>query len=196
LGQVITRVLPVSLGEESAGQTVKIVDNSGLVSGKLKIISVILVSDVLEAHKKLVSLDRENFILYSEWICDRVSSHILSILVIIFEVRGYLIIRLCLGRVPGEGKEVLKGFINGELECPLKRDLERLLNPEQMITRKCGDTVAELICLIHWLFHTLVIIFEDSAVLHQLNFTIFQGGTTLGAIIQHGEFKARFWIDN
>ena len=81
--------------------------------------------------------------------------------------------------VPVESEEVLKRLVDCELESPLLGDLHGLLNKEKVVAGKCGNTVAELVSLVHALFHTLAIIYKESSVLHDLNTSIFKYTTSL-----------------
>jgi uncharacterized membrane protein (GlpM family) len=65
-----------------------------------------------------------------------------------------------------------------------------------VVTSKCRNSISELVCLVHTLFHTLIIIFKESSVLHDLNATILENTTSLRAIIQYCEFEASLWINN
>jgi hypothetical protein len=102
----------------------------------------------------------------------------------------------CLTGVPVEGKEVLKWLVYCKLHCPLLRNLKRLLNKEKVVAGKCRNTIAELVCLVHALFHTLAVIFKESSVLHDLNATILEHTTSLRAIIQYCELEACLCIHN
>jgi len=102
----------------------------------------------------------------------------------------------CLTSVPVESEEVLKWFVDSELKCPLQGHLQGLFNKEKVVAGKCRNTIAELVCLIHALFHTLAVILKESSVLHDLNATIFEHTTSLRAIIQYCEFEACLRINS
>ncbi len=101
-----------------------------------------------------------------------------------------------LASIPVESEEVLKWFIDSELKCPLQGYLQGLLNKEKVVAGECRNTIAELVCLVHALFHTLAVIFKESSVLHDLNATILEHTTSLRAIIQYCEFEACLRINS
>jgi hypothetical protein len=93
--------------------------------------------------------------------------------------------------VPVESEEVLKRLIDSELESPLKGDLQGLLNKEKVVAGECRNTIAELVCLVHALFHTLAVIFKESSVLHQFDAALFDRCPTLRSVIQYSHLQLR-----